>query len=165
VLGYAQGPVWGPGMQKGCGKSVLLLQLHLSIVRRFLLMAQVQSPEDSCACIFLVGGQPMAADGHRTPADRVTNSICAWSLYDKDSAGVGMCACSQGGKPAPRMDSLPTVWLVLWIHPALKTRAQCNSNNHLTGGRDSPPTVCAACTRCVPCAQTGPLCCRNPDLH
>ena len=26
------------------------------------------------------------------------------------------------------------VWLVLWILPALKTRAQCNSNNHLTGG-------------------------------
>ena len=26
------------------------------------------------------------------------------------------------------------VWLVLWIVPALKTRAQRNSNNHLTDG-------------------------------
>jgi hypothetical protein len=26
------------------------------------------------------------------------------------------------------------VWLVLWILPALRTRAQRNSNNHLTGG-------------------------------
>ena len=30
------------------------------------------------------------------------------------------------------------VWLVLWILPALKTRAQCNSNNHLTGGSARP---------------------------
>ena len=26
------------------------------------------------------------------------------------------------------------VWLILWILPALRTRAQFNSNNHLTGG-------------------------------
>ena len=36
------------------------------------------------------------------------------------------------------------VWLDLWILPALKTRAQYKSNNHLTGGsaRPRPVTPC-----------------------
>ena len=33
------------------------------------------------------------------------------------------------------------VWLVLWILPALKTRAQYKSDNHLTGGSARPCTL------------------------
>ena len=32
-------------------------------------------------------------------------------------------------------------WLVLWILPVLKTRAQYNSNNHLTGASVRPRPV------------------------
>ena len=46
-----------------------------------------------------------------------------WVCGEGEVSSGQVCGC----KRSP-------VWLVLWILPALKTRAQCTSNNHLTGG-------------------------------
>ena len=55
--------------------------------------------------------------------------------------------CIQCTEPAGRSgvglravvsDTSQGVWLILWTLPALRTRAQFNSNNHLTGGSARP---------------------------
>ena len=51
-----------------------------------------------------------------------------------DQGASFVFSCNRGPKP----QQYSQVWLVLWILPALKTRAQCNSNNHLTGGSARP---------------------------